>query len=237
MNESNKTRNQIFLVLFLSSKMSHNGRVKVFVRVRPTAKFAEDMIDLLPDGKSVNIHCKKDQRRGYINNQILDWGFSLDRILHNASQEDVYEECAKNIMLSTLDGCNGTIMAYGQTGAGKTFTMTGSTERFEHRGIIPRAIQQLFREISERPENAVTVRISYMEIYNECMYDLLATLPGVMPLEPGAMAVTEDNNGFTRVKGLSIHTASNEEEALNLLFEVCVVDRLSSFILNFDKKR
>lgn len=216
--------------------MSNGERVKVFVRIRPTAKFAEDMIELLPDGKAINIHCKKDQRRGYINNQVLDWGFSLDRILHNASQEDVYEECAKNILLNTLDGCNGTIMAYGQTGAGKTFTMTGSTERFDHRGIIPRAIQQLFREISDRPENAVTVRISYMEIYNESMYDLLATLPGVIQMEPGMMAVTEDSNGFTRVKGLSIHTARNEEEALNLLFEVRVEYRLRSFVQSFIKK-
>ncbi|KAK3744893.1 hypothetical protein QZH41_013769 [Actinostola sp. cb2023] len=201
--------------------MGRNGRVKVFVRIRPTSKFADNMIELLPDGKSINIHCEKDQRRGYINNQILDWSFSLDRTLHNASQEVVYEECAKDILTSTLGGCNGTIMAYGQTGAGKTFTMTGSTERFEHRGIIPRAIQQLFREISQKPDIAVTARVSYMEIYNEYMYDLLATLPGIIPMDPSLMTVTEDShNGFTRVKGLSIHTANNEEEALNLLFEL-----------------
>jgi kinesin family protein 6/9 len=228
-NESKKEE-IIVIVLSFTSKMNINERVKVFIRIRPSAKFPEDMIELLPDGKSVNVHCQKGQRRGYINNQVLDWGFSLDRVLHNASQEDVYEECAKNILLSTLEGCNGTIMAYGQTGAGKTFTMTGSTERFEHRGLIPRAIQQLFREINDRPENAVTVRISYMEIYNECMYDLLSTLPGVMALEPGMMTVTEDNNGFTRVKGLSIHIASNEEEALNLLFEVGILTWLNFLV-------
>ena len=196
-----------------------NGRVKVFARIKPTARFAQDMIELLPDGKSINIHCNKDLRRGYINNQVLDWSFHLDRVLHNVSQDDVYEECARDIVSKTLDGYNGTILAYGQTGAGKTFTMTGSTEKFQHRGIIPRAIQQLFREISERPENAVTVRISYLEIYNESMYDLLATLPGVKN-EANPMTVTEDDNGSTRVKGLSVHQANSEEEALNLLFEV-----------------
>lgn len=212
--------------------MSRNGRVKVFVRIRPTSKFADKNIELLPDGKSINIHCSKDQRRGYINNQILDWNFTLDKVLHNVSQDVVYDECAKDILTSTLGGYNGTIMTYGQTGAGKTFTMTGSTERFEHRGIIPRAIQQLFREISERPETAVTVRVSYMEIYNECMYDLLTTLPGTVPIDPSIMTVTEEK-GFTQVKGLSIHTANNEEEALNLLFEVClcyVVVFLSVFL-------
>ena len=197
-----------------------NGRVKVYARIRPTARFAQDMIELLPDGKSINIHCKKDLRRGYINNQILDWSFHLDRVLHNASQSDVYEECAKDIVTKGLDGYNGTILAYGQTGAGKTFTMTGSTEKFQHRGIIPRAIQQIYREIRERPEHAVSVRISHLEIYNERMFDLLCTLPGNIPTDPALMTVTEDDDGYTRVKGLSVHQANSEEEALNLLFEV-----------------
>ncbi|CAH3046499.1 unnamed protein product [Pocillopora meandrina] len=195
------------------------GRVKVYARIRPTARFAQEMIELLPDGKSINIHCKKDLRRGYINNQVLDWSFNLDRVLHNASQSDVYEECAKRIVTEGLDGYNGTILAYGQTGAGKTFTMTGSTEKFQHRGVIPRAIQQVYREIRERSEHAVTVRISYLEIYNEHMFDLLSTLTGAPLLDPSQMTVTEDDDGYTRVKGLSIHQANSEEEALNLLFE------------------
>lgn len=197
-----------------------NGRVKVYARIRPTARFAQDMIELLPDGKSVNIHCKKDLRRGYINNQILDWNFHLDRVLHNASQSDVYEECAKDIVTQALDGYNGTILAYGQTGAGKTFTMTGSTEKFQHRGIIPRAIQQVYREIRERPEYSVSVRISYLEIYNERMFDLLCTLPGTITTDPALMTVTDDDDGYTRVKGLSVRNANSDEEALNLLFEV-----------------
>lgn len=196
-----------------------NGRVKVYARIRPTAKFAQEMIELLPDGKSINIRCKKDLRRGYINNQILDWKFHLDRVLHNASQSDVYEECAEEIVSKALEGYNGTILAYGQTGAGKTFTMTGSTEKFQHRGIIPRAIQQIYREIRERPEYSFGVRISYLEIYNERMLDLLCTLPGSFRTEPTLMTVTEDDDGYTRVKGLSVHPANSEEEALNLLFE------------------
>lgn len=197
-----------------------NGRVKVFARIRPTAKFAQDMIELLPDGKSINIRCKKDLRRGYINNQILDWKFHLDGVLHNTSQSDVFDECAEDIVTKALTGYNGTILAYGQTGAGKTFTMTGSTEKFQHRGIIPRAIQQIFREIREMREHSISVRISYLEIYNERMFDLLGSLPGVPPTDPSLMAVTEDDDGYTRVKGLSVHQANSEEEALNLLFEV-----------------
>ena len=52
----------------------------------------------------------------------------------------------------------GTLMCYGQTGAGKTFTMTGATENYKHRGIIPRSLSQLFRKIDEMPEYGITVR-------------------------------------------------------------------------------
>lgn len=54
--------------------------------------------------------------------------------------------------------------------------MTGATENYKHRGIIPRAISQVFKEISEQPQLDVTVRVSYLEIYNENMVDLLAGL-------------------------------------------------------------
>ena len=49
-------------------------------------------------------------------------------------------------------------MCYGQTGAGKTFTMTGATEGYKHRGLIPRAISQLYREIEERADFAIGIR-------------------------------------------------------------------------------
>lgn len=49
-------------------------------------------------------------------------------------------------------------MCYGQTGAGKTFTVTGATENYKHRGLIPRALSQLYREIEERSEHAINVR-------------------------------------------------------------------------------
>lgn len=52
----------------------------------------------------------------------------------------------------------GTVMCYGQTGAGKTFSMTGATEHYQERGIIPRTIQHLFKEIQSRPERSYAVR-------------------------------------------------------------------------------
>ncbi|KAL7746323.1 hypothetical protein RI367_008331 [Sorochytrium milnesiophthora] len=202
--------------------MAPNKHVRVVIRARPSAAFASDIIDLSSDKniltgqerQAINIHIPKAADGGYINNQQEDWSFKFDRVLSNVSQEAVYEECGAPIVRSLLDGYNGTILAYGQTGAGKTFTMTGATENYKHRGLIPRAITHLFREISDRSSQlAVTVKCSYVEVYNETTIDLLK---GGTPSE---MPVVDDKNGSIVVKGLSQELATCEEDALNLLFE------------------
>ncbi|XP_037383966.1 kinesin-like protein KIF9 isoform X4 [Talpa occidentalis] len=123
-------------------RMSTRKKVHAFVRVRPTDDFAHEMIKYGDDNKSIDIHLKKDTRRGVVNNQQTDWSFKLDGVLHDASQDMVYETVAKDVVSQALNGYNGTIMCYGQTGAGKTYTMTGATENYKHRGILPRALQQ-----------------------------------------------------------------------------------------------
>ncbi|KAM5293318.1 kinesin-like protein KIF9 isoform 2-T2 [Ctenodactylus gundi] len=122
--------------------MGTRKKVHAFVRVKPTDDFAHEMIKYGDDNKSIDIHLKKDTRRGIVNNQQTDWSFKLDGVLHDASQDLVYETVAKDVVSQALDGYNGTIMCYGQTGAGKTYTMTGTTENYKHRGILPRALQQ-----------------------------------------------------------------------------------------------
>ncbi|PNI80948.1 KIF9 isoform 7 [Pan troglodytes] len=122
--------------------MGTRKKVHAFVRVRPTDDFAHEMIRYGDDKRSIDIHLKKDIRRGVVNNQQTDWSFKLDGVLHDASQDLVYETVAKDVVSQALDGYNGTIMCYGQTGAGKTYTMMGATENYKHRGILPRAVQQ-----------------------------------------------------------------------------------------------
>ena len=101
----------------------------------------------------------------------------------------MYKKCASRLVELTLDGYNNTIFAYGQTGSGKTYTMTGANtgsntltranmSNFEHRGIIPRAISQLYRDIERRSESEISVRVSYVEIYKEKMFDLLQDKDG-----------------------------------------------------------
>lgn len=153
---------------------------------------------------------KKSEEWGHVNNQQEHWNFSFDGVLHNAGQEAVYQETVYPLLPQVLDGYNGTVMCYGQTGGGKTFTMTGASENFKHRGLIPRALAHLYREVDQRPQTAITIRISYVEIYNDQMFDLLSTIDG--NVDARTAQVHDD-------KGLIRRVANNEEEALNLLFE------------------
>ncbi|XP_030667786.1 kinesin-like protein KIF9 isoform X8 [Nomascus leucogenys] len=216
-------------------RMGTRKKVHAFVRVKPTDDFAHEMIRYGDDKRSIDIHLKKDIRRGVVNNQQTDWSFKLDGVLHDASQDLVYETVAKDVVSQALDGYNGTIMCYGQTGAGKTYTMMGATENYKHRGILPRALQQVFRTIEERPTHAITVRVSYLEIYNESLFDLLSTLPYVGP-SVTPMTIVENPQGVF-IKGLSVHLTSQEEDAFSLLFEGETNRIIASHTMNKNSSR
>ncbi|XP_054990866.1 kinesin-like protein KIF9 isoform X2 [Sorex araneus] len=218
-----------------NGRMGTRKKVHAFVRVKPTDDFAHEMIRYGDDNKSIDIHLKKDSRRGVVNNQQTDWSFKLDGVLHDASQDVVYETVAKDVVSQALNGYNGTIMCYGQTGAGKTYTMTGATENYKHRGILPRALQQVFRMIEERPTHAITVRVSYLEIYNESLFDLLSTLPYVGP-SVTPMTIVENPQGVF-IKGLSVHLTSQEEDAFSLLFEGETNRIIASHTMNKNSSR
>uniref|UniRef100_A0A8C5MIH7 Kinesin-like protein n=1 Tax=Leptobrachium leishanense TaxID=445787 RepID=A0A8C5MIH7_9ANUR len=204
--------------------------VQVFVRFRPTPSFAQEVIKLGGDGKTIDVHIKKDEKFGVVNNKRSDWSFKVNGVLTDATQEAVYSSVAKSVVSKALDGYNGTVMCYGQTGAGKTYTTTGPLKNYQHRGIIPRALQQVFKEMEERSDQSVIVRISYLEIYNESLSDLLASAPDV-PASDSQMSIVDDAQGVS-VKGLSVHLAGNEEQALNLFFEGETNRIIGSHILN-----
>ncbi|XP_064496161.1 kinesin-like protein KIF9 isoform X2 [Pseudopipra pipra] len=204
--------------------------IQAFVRVKPTAHFARDMIKFGTDNKSIDIHIEKDARGGLVNNSSTDWSFRMDGLLHNTSQDKVYETVARDLVAAALRGYNGTIMCYGQTGAGKTYTMTGAAE-YEHRGIIPRAIQQVFQAAKESPGLSITVLISYLEVYNEALFDLLGPGSRNTPL-----AVLDSPQGVC-VKGLSIHPVSHEKQALNLLSEGGTNRAIAEHALNKNSSR
>jgi kinesin family protein 6/9 len=192
--------------------------VKVIIRTRPTQHFATNNIRINLNDDTISVFIPRNQKEGLINNQKEQWSFHFDKILHNVPQEEVFEYTMNDIIKSSVLGYNGTIFAYGQTGSGKTFTISGAPSNFAYRGIIPRSISRLFNEISTKPEYDFNIQISYLEIYNEIMFDLLPE-DGKFIGERANIEFQEDNKGNVSVKGLSKHKVTNEEECFNLLFE------------------
>jgi kinesin family protein 3/17 len=85
-----------------------------------------------------------------------------------------FNRVARNIVDNVLEGYNGTIFAYGQTGTGKTFTMEGNRTVAELKGIIPNSFAHIFGHIAKAEDDLkFLVRVSYLEIYNEEVRDLL----------------------------------------------------------------
>ena len=122
-------------------------------------------------------------------------------------QADIFEYSIRPTVDDILNGYNGTVFAYGQTGAGKSYTMMGtSIEDDEGKGVTPRIIEQIFSSImSSPPTIEYTVRVSYMEIYMERIRDLLAPQNDNLP-------VHEERNRGVYVKGLlEIYVSSVEE--------------------------
>ena len=83
----------------------------------------------------------------------------------SSKQIDLYEETFRSLVESVLNGFNGTIFAYGQTGTGKTFTMEGIRSNKELRGVIPNSFDHIFTHISRSSDQQYLVRAQYLEIY------------------------------------------------------------------------
>uniref|UniRef100_A0A7E4VXP5 Kinesin-like protein n=1 Tax=Panagrellus redivivus TaxID=6233 RepID=A0A7E4VXP5_PANRE len=102
--------------------------------------------------------------------------FTFDEVFGPDSQQmTIYNKVARPIVENVLKGYNGTIFAYGQTGTGKTFTMSGEMDQPTMRGIIPNSFVHICDHISKsQSDKRFIVRVSYLEIYNEEIRDLLA---------------------------------------------------------------
>ena len=140
-----------------------------------------------------------------------DQTFGFDRVFdENTTQADVYEATTRNLLDSVLDGYNATVFAYGATGCGKTHTITGTVQA---PGVIFLTMQELFERIAEREDEKVTeVSLSYLEIYNETIRDLL--VPGG---SKQALMLREDANHAVSVAGLSSHRPQNVQEVMDMI--------------------
>ncbi|KAM7135039.1 kinesin-like protein KIF6 isoform 1-T1 [Molossus nigricans] len=198
--------------------------IQIFARVKPTVrKQPQGIYSIDEDEKltpSLEIILPRDLADGFVNNKRESYKFKFQRIFdQDANQETIFANIAKPVAESVLAGYNGTIFAYGQTGSGKTFTITGGAERYGDRGIIPRTLSYIFEQLQKDSSKIYTTHISYLEIYNECGYDLLDPRHEASSLEDlPKVTILEDPDQNIHLKNLSLHQATTEEEALNLLF-------------------
>ncbi|XP_040553564.1 kinesin-like protein KIF6 isoform X3 [Gallus gallus] len=197
--------------------------IRVYARLKPLGRRQQAGIYSVDDEKSASsleIIVPRDLADGFVNNKRESYKFKFQKIFDQEAKQDVvFDSIAKPVAECALAGYNGTIFAYGQTGSGKTFTITGGAERYSDRGIIPRTLSYIFDQLQKDNSKVYTTHVSYLEIYNECGYDLLDPRHEASRLEDlPKVTIMEDPDQNIHLKNLSLQQASNEEEALNLLF-------------------
>ncbi|XP_045154739.1 kinesin-like protein KIF1B isoform X4 [Echinops telfairi] len=153
--------------------------VKVAVRVRPfnsreTSKESKCIIQMQGNSTSiVNPKNPKEAPKSFSFDHSY-WSHTSPEDPCFASQNRVYNDIGKEMLLHAFEGYNVCIFAYGQTGAGKSYTMMGKQEESQA-GIIPQLCEELFEKINDNcnEEMSYSVEVSYMEIYCERVRDLL----------------------------------------------------------------
>ena len=181
---------------------TQSADVQVYTRFRPL-NAREQKLDAASGGDVTYLDTGDDL-------SALDGGSVFPR---DTEQVQVYDVVARSTVEDVVAGFNGTIFAYGQTGAGKTFTMMGDRSNDELMGVIPRAARQIFEHISGQPGNiTATVRVSYLEVYKESINDLLT--PDTKPLNVKGVAKSSKGR---YVEGLVTEYVASEEQLLQIL--------------------
>ncbi|XP_016870395.1 kinesin-like protein KIF27 isoform X4 [Homo sapiens] len=181
--------------------------VKVAVRIRPLlCKEAlhnhQVCVRVIPNSQQVIIG----------RDRVFTFDFVFGK---NSTQDEVYNTCIKPLVLSLIEGYNATVFAYGQTGSGKTYTIGGghiASVVEGQKGIIPRAIQEIFQSISEHPSIDFNVKVSYIEVYKEDLRDLLELETSMKDLH-----IREDEKGNTVIVGAKECHVESAGEVMSLL--------------------
>uniref|UniRef100_A0A803VTE1 Kinesin-like protein n=1 Tax=Ficedula albicollis TaxID=59894 RepID=A0A803VTE1_FICAL len=198
------------------------SHVKVVVRVRPETQKEKHggfsrvvrVIDrhvLVFDPKEEEVsffNRKRVTHRDINKRQRKDLKFMFDAIFDDSSSQlEVFEHTTKNLIDGFLNGYNCTVLAYGATGAGKTHTMLGSPE---DPGVMYLTMMTLYKCMDQiKEDKTCDVAVSYLEVYNEQIRDLL--------VKSGPLAVREDGQQGVIVQGLTLHQPKSAEEILQML--------------------
>ena len=153
-----------------------NKNIRVYIRFRPFNIIENELLSTgvgwetpeYNDNEVVTIKTKNDNNNGP--------SFKFDKVFKSDTpQIEIYNNVGKEIIKDIIDGYNGTIFAYGQSGSGKTFTMYGNDiEDEDNKGLIPRIVNDIFEYVETCDENVhFKFKLSVLQIYKEIIYDLL----------------------------------------------------------------
>jgi len=202
---------------FNTTNNSYDDNLKVYIRIRPPLMREKDsslpfrsIASVSEDKSTISLieylgleFDEASKQRELIDypNHFLPHPFTFDHIFDmDSTQEEVYQIAAVPAVESLVGGYNSTIFAYGQTGTGKTYTMEGFIYDYlsPKKGLIPRAIENIFRYIENNSNSDTTfiIRVTYLQIYNESIDDLLKP-------EKKHLSIRESNKKGLYVEGLS----------------------------------
>jgi hypothetical protein len=167
--------------------------------------------------------------------------FSFDSVYAPGSQEEIFEDC-RDLVQSAVDGHNVTIFAYGQTGAGKTYTMYGTPQ---HEGIAVRAIAELFQIVDGiRHRYDISVAGSMVELYNNHLVDLLRSSVSRRNSSGGSgssavpkLAVRQDRAGSVQVERLAEIFVKDAAELKALLSRGLAQRTVAANVMNIESSR
>ncbi|KAK9921316.1 hypothetical protein M0R45_029829 [Rubus argutus] len=222
--------------------------VQVLLRCRP---FSDD--ELRSNAPQV-ITCNEYQREVAVSQSIagkhIDRVFTFDKVFGpNAQQRDLYDQAVIPIVNEVLEGFNCTIFAYGQTGTGKTYTMEGECKKAKSgpngelppgAGVIPRAVQQIFDTLEGQCAE-YSVKVTFLELYNEEITDLLApeelSRVSVEEKQKKQLPLMEDGKGGVLVRGLEEEIVTSASEIFTLLERGSAKRRTAETLLNKQSSR
>ncbi|KAJ7565034.1 hypothetical protein O6H91_02G045100 [Diphasiastrum complanatum] len=219
--------------------------VQVLLRCRP---FSEDELKAnAPQVISCHDHRREVTVVQNIASKQIDRTFTFDKVFGPQSQQrDLYDQAVIPIVNEVLEGFNCTIFAYGQTGTGKTYTMEGggrkakSGELPADAGVIPRAVQQIFDTL-ESQNAEYSVKVTFLELYNEEITDLLApeefSKVIIDDKQRKPLALMEDGKGGVLVRGLDEEIVTSANEIYNLLDRGSAKRRTAETLLNKQSSR
>eukprot|EP00240_Pyramimonas_obovata_P003247 CAMPEP_0118924650 /NCGR_PEP_ID=MMETSP1169-20130426/2689_1 /TAXON_ID=36882 /ORGANISM="Pyramimonas obovata, Strain CCMP722" /LENGTH=661 /DNA_ID=CAMNT_0006865781 /DNA_START=135 /DNA_END=2117 /DNA_ORIENTATION=- len=187
-----------------------DGRVRVAVRLRPVLDFEKDQVK---DSAPV-IEVESEVNRVIVKRDHWDSdAYTLDSAYSpTTSQRRLYEEFCMPVVDSVLKGYNGTVMAYGQTGTGKTYTLGNlGTEDSSQRGIVVRSMEHILTTAREDQTGQYKITLSYLQLYMEAVLDLLEP-------EKDQLTITEDpTSGEVICNGSKVVEVTNMEGLLQIL--------------------